>query len=88
MVGFHGGGTDFPINGDRLDLGGGADQALVEQITQHQPLRVRAQGHQRDEFALVHINGERTLSGDLELAGLAVLVDDLDRAGERRECLR
>ena len=48
----------------------------------------RAQCHQRHELALVHINRERTLGGDLYLLPCAQFVDDLHCMGQRGVGLR
>jgi len=82
-AGFHRGGADFPIHGDGLDLIDRSHEALVAQVAQHQPLGPRAQRHQRDELALVHIQRERPLGRDRRGAELAVFVDGGDLARQR-----
>ena len=79
----HGRRTDLPVHGDRLDLTDVADQALVAQVTQHQQLGVRAQGHQGDQFTLVHIDRQRTFGRNRHVLALAVFIDHLDLAGQR-----
>ena len=64
----------FPINGNGLHFLRRCHQALVEQIAQHQPLGLRAQGHERHDFALVHIHRQRTLGGDLQALRFAVFI--------------
>ena len=88
MASAYGGSVDVPINGDGLDIEHRIHQPLVAQVAQHQQLGLRAQRHQGDEFALVHIDGERTLCGNLHLLALAQFIDGLHTVGERRLGLR
>src|SRR5206468_7568263 len=49
-----------------------------------EPFGMRAQRHQRDELALVDIDGEVAFGGDRDRLWLAVFVDGVDLSGERR----
>ena len=59
--------VDVPVDGDRVDVVDRIDQALVAQVAEHQQLGRRAQGHQRDQLALVDEHGERPLGGNRDL---------------------
>jgi hypothetical protein len=48
------------------------------QVTQHQQLGAGAQGHERDQFALVHEDGQRPLGRDVDDPPVPVFVQDLD----------
>ncbi|MNV11087.1 hypothetical protein D3C71_1016380 [compost metagenome] len=84
----HGCGVHFPIDGDGFDVEHRLHQPLVAQIAQHQQFRLRAQGHEGDEFTLVDIDGERPLGGNLHLLALAQFVHDLHAVGKGRMRLR
>jgi hypothetical protein len=87
-VGAHGGGAHVPVDRHRLDLVHLADQPLVAQVAQHQQFGAFAQGHQRDQLALVDEDRQRPLGGDVDAALLSVLVDDADFAQQIATCLR
>ena len=59
------------------------DQPLVAQVTEHQQFGLRAQGHQRDQLALVDEQRQRPLVGDMDRAPFAVFVEHLDLARQR-----
>ena len=59
--------VDVPVDGDRVDVVDRIDQALVAQVAEHQQLGRRAQGHQRDQLALVDEHGERPLGRNRDL---------------------
>ena len=46
-----GSGADLPVDRDRLDVGCRFDQALVQQVAEHQQFGRGAERHQRDQFA-------------------------------------
>ena len=75
LAGFDGGSPNLPIHRDRLDFLRRLHQALVAQKTQHQQFRLGAQGHERDQLALVDINRERSFGRDGDRAGLAEFID-------------
>ena len=72
----------FPVHLHRGDFIDGFRQALVAQITDRERLGRLAEGHQRDDFALVHVERERMLARDRRRHGFAALVDRLDFEGE------
>ena len=53
-----------PIDGDRFDIAHRIDQPLVAQVAEHQQLRRSAEGHQRDQLAVVDEDGQGALGGD------------------------
>ena len=76
-----------PVHLDGLDVIEILDQTLVAQIAQREQLGLAAQGHQRDDLAVVDLDGERELAGDLQIADLAVLVKRLHRVSGRQSRL-
>ena len=84
LAGFDRRGVDLPVHRDRLDFVHRRDQALVEQVAQHQPFGVRAQRHERDELALVHVHREVAFGRNGDGLAHTMLVHDLDRSGQRR----
>ncbi|OMP13900.1 hypothetical protein COLO4_00687 [Corchorus olitorius] len=89
----------FPVDLDGGDVFDAADQALVTQIAQHERFGGTAQRHQRDEFALVEVDGERALAGNVDMASAAQLVEHFNLVeqwngsvgqfwAQRHQCLR
>ena len=60
-----------------------AHQPLVAQVGQHEQFRMRAQGHQRDQLALVDIDRQGALRRDGGELHHAMLVDGLHLLRER-----
>ena len=67
-----------PINFNGVDGFQTGDQTLVEQIAQDQQFRMRAQGHEGDDFAPVQEQSQGALSGDHALTRPAEFVDGDD----------
>ena len=59
------------------------DQPLVAQVADGERLGRLAEGHQRDDLALVDVERERMFAGDGGGHRFAALVDRLDVEGER-----
>jgi predicted dinucleotide-binding enzyme len=64
-------------------IGGSFALALKQAGAVGEVLGGGAQRHQRDQFALVEVQGQRELAGDRGRHGGAVLVDRLDHDGDR-----
>ena len=59
------------------------DQALVAQVAEREQFGFGAERHQRDQLALVDVQRQRTLVGNMDRAQITVLVEHLDFARQR-----
>ena len=80
-------GAHVPVHREGFDVVHRRHQPLVEQVAQHQPFGMAAQGHQRHQLALVDVDGEVALGRDRDRARDAELVGHSDLAGQGRACL-
>ena len=74
---------EIPVDLHGLDVGQPLDEALVAQVPEGERLGVGPEGHQGDDLAVVHLEGEGRLARDMGGALVPVLVDDRDLVGGR-----
>ena len=74
---------EVPVDLHRLDVGEPLDEPLVAQVPEGERLGVGPEGHQGDDLAVIHLEGEGRFARDVGGALVPVLVDDRDLVGGR-----
>ena len=87
VAGCHRAGIDFPVDLHRDNFINRFEQTLVAQIANHQRFRRRTQRHDGQNFALVHVDGERMFAGDGGGLRGAGFINSINRKGSGARCI-